>query len=97
MQEMQVRSLGQEDLLEEGMAIPSSVLALRIPWTTVHMVATSQTRQKQLNTQVCMLSGLPYLFNTAQNPIITNSFICYLSSLPISEVFHTSDVLKPNS
>ena len=31
-QETRVRSLGQ-DLLEEGMATPSSVLAWRIPWT----------------------------------------------------------------
>ena len=33
MQETQVRSLGQEDLLEKGMAIHSSILAWRIPWT----------------------------------------------------------------
>ena len=32
-QEMQVRSLGQADPLEEGKAIHSSVLAQRIPWT----------------------------------------------------------------
>ena len=30
---MWVRSLGQEDLLEEGMATHSSVLAWRISWT----------------------------------------------------------------
>ena len=29
----QVRSLGQEDPLEKGMAIHSSILAWRIPWT----------------------------------------------------------------
>ena len=28
-----VRSLGQEDPLEEGMAIHSSILAWTIPWT----------------------------------------------------------------
>ena len=33
MQETQVRPLGQEDALEEGMAIHSSILASRIPWT----------------------------------------------------------------
>ena len=33
MQEMQVRSLGQEDYLEEGMATNSSILAWEIPWT----------------------------------------------------------------
>ena len=32
-QETQVQSLGQEDLLEEGTATHSSVLAWRIPWT----------------------------------------------------------------
>ena len=30
---MQVRSLGQEDALEEGMATHSRILAWRIPWT----------------------------------------------------------------
>ena len=33
MQETQVRSLGQEDPLEEEMATHSSILAWRIPWT----------------------------------------------------------------
>ena len=32
-EEMQVRSLGQEDPLKEGMATHSSILAWRIPWT----------------------------------------------------------------
>ena len=32
-QEMWVRSLGQEDLLEKGMATHPSVLAWKIPWT----------------------------------------------------------------
>ena len=30
---MWVRSLGQEDPLEEGMATHSSILAWRMPWT----------------------------------------------------------------
>ena len=33
MQETCVQSLGGEDPLEEGMAIHSSILAWRIPWT----------------------------------------------------------------
>ena len=33
MQETQVRSLGWEDPLEEGLATHSSILAWRIPWT----------------------------------------------------------------
>ena len=32
-QEMLVRSLSQEDPLEEGMATHSSILARRMPWT----------------------------------------------------------------
>ena len=31
--ETQVRSLGLEDLLEEGTATPSRILAWKIPWT----------------------------------------------------------------
>ena len=33
MQETQVRSLGQEDPLEKGMATPFSILAWEIRWT----------------------------------------------------------------
>ena len=50
MQEPQVRSLGQEDPLEERMATLSSILAWRIPtdrgawWATVHGVTKSQTQ-----------------------------------------------------
>ena len=33
MLERRVRSLGQEDALEEGMAIHFDILAWRIPWT----------------------------------------------------------------
>ena len=33
LQEMQVQSLSQEDPLKEEMAIHSSILAWRIPWT----------------------------------------------------------------
>ena len=49
-QEMQVRSVGWEDPLEEGMATHSSILAYRIPWTEepgglpVHGVTKSQTQ-----------------------------------------------------
>ena len=49
---MRVRSLGQEDPLEEGMATHSSFLAWRITmdrgawWATVHGVTQSQTGLK---------------------------------------------------
>ena len=48
-QEMQIQSLGQEELLEEEMVTHSRILAWRIPWdggawhATVHRVAKSQT------------------------------------------------------
>ena len=35
-QETQVQSLGQEDPLEEEMAINSSILSQRVPWTAEH-------------------------------------------------------------
>ena len=38
-----VRSLGWEDPLETGKVTYSSILAWRIPWTTVPGVAKSQT------------------------------------------------------
>ena len=56
-----VRSLGQEDLLEEGMATHSSILAWRIPmdrgpWqAAVHRVTKSQTPLKQLSMHVHIL------------------------------------------
>ena len=49
LQETQVQSLGQEDLLEKGMATHSSILIWEIPWTggawqaTVHGVEKSGT------------------------------------------------------
>ena len=61
---MQVRSLGQEDPLEEGTATHASILAWRIPWTekpgraTVHRAANNQTRLKQLSMHARWVSGL---------------------------------------
>ena len=51
MREMWVQSLGWEDLLEKEMAIHSSTIAWKIPWTeepgrlhAVHGVAKNQTQ-----------------------------------------------------
>ena len=50
MQEAQVRPLGQEDPLEEGMATHSNILAWRIPmdrgawWAIAHGVTKSRTQ-----------------------------------------------------
>jgi len=48
-QEMLVRSWGQEDLLEEGMATYSSILAWRIPWTQRSLVGYSPWDWKEWN------------------------------------------------
>ena len=44
MWETWVRSLGWEDPLEKGKATHSSILAWRIPWTTVRGVAKNRTQ-----------------------------------------------------
>ena len=45
-QETQVRSLGQEDPLAEGMATHSSILAWRIPWAEEPSGLQSMESQK---------------------------------------------------
>ena len=44
-----IPSLGWEDPLEKGKATHFSILAWRIPWTTVHGVAKSQTQQSDIH------------------------------------------------
>ena len=46
MLETQIRSLGQEDPLEEGMATHSSILVWRIPWTEEPVGLQSLESQK---------------------------------------------------
>ena len=46
MQETRVRSLGQEDRLEKGMATHSSILAWRTPWTEEPVGLQSMRSQK---------------------------------------------------
>ena len=58
MQEPWVRSLGQEDPLEEGLGIHSSILAWRIPWTEdlgrLQSMGSQRVRQDWVtNTNVC--------------------------------------------
>ena len=50
MQEMQVRSLGQQNHLEEGIATHSSSLAWRIPWTEEPDRLHSLCSRKELDT-----------------------------------------------
>ena len=53
MQEMQVRSLGGEDPLEEEMVTRSSILAWKIPWTEkpgrLQSVRSEKSQTQQLN------------------------------------------------
>ena len=51
MQETRVQSLGQEDLLEKGMATNYSILAWEIPWTEKPTVHGSQTVEHDLATK----------------------------------------------
>ena len=56
-QKIQIQSLAQEDPLEAGMAVHSSILARRILWTeepgrfTVYSVAKSRTQLKQVSSR----------------------------------------------
>ena len=49
-QETRVRSLGQEDPLEKGMATHSTILAWRIPWT--EQTCGLQSKGSQSQTQL---------------------------------------------
>ena len=63
MQEMQIRSLGQEDTLEKEMATHCNILAWRIPWTEApgrlqsmgsqRVGYTLTTQQQQHQTDLC--------------------------------------------
>ena len=66
------RSLGQEDLLEKGMATHCSILAWRISWTEEpaelqsmgsqrvgHNLVTEQQQFKNIYTELIRVMGLP--------------------------------------
>ena len=61
MQETRVRSLGQEDPLEEEMATHSSILARGIPWTEEPSGLQSKGSQESDSTEQLTLTYLvPY-------------------------------------
>ena len=76
-QEAQVRSLGQEDPLEEEMATHSSVLAWRVPRTeepgglrsTGHKESDTTERLSSGTFLNCRLSGLPHQMVTSPQPL----------------------------
>ena len=56
MQETQVRSLGQEDPVEKGMATHSSIFAWRIPWTEEPDTVLSMGLQRVRHTEQLALT-----------------------------------------
>ena len=66
MQETWGRSLGQEDLLEKGMATHSSILAWRIPWTEKPGEPQSMGSQRVRHDWATNTSLLP--FQVGLNP-----------------------------
>ena len=85
---MWVRSLGQEDALEEEMATHSSILAWKIPWTEdpgglLSMgsqrvgcdVVTKPPKQKAIINEVHLIMSLTsrYLFNKNVSPFLDSN------------------------
>ena len=74
MQETWVRSLGWEDPLKGRTVTHSSILAWKIPWTTVHGVAKSWTQlsdfhfHSQPYSHWCLFFPKKYSHPTAQQP-----------------------------
>ena len=59
MQEMQVRSLRRKNPLEEEMAILSSILAWRIPWTE-ETVSPWSRKELDTNERLTQFMGIEY-------------------------------------
>ena len=57
--ETQIRALGQEDSMEEGMATHSSVLARRIPWTEEPGGLQPKGLQRVRHDLACTHTSLP--------------------------------------
>ena len=65
MQETQVRSLGQGELLEKGMATHFSILAWRIPWT--EEPGGLQSMESQSQTQLSVHVHIWKIFLSVNN------------------------------
>ena len=70
-QEMWVQSLGQEDHLEEKMAIHSSILAWEVPWTEepcgLQSIGLQSVRHDYVCTYVCRIPL--YIYTKSYFPI----------------------------
>ena len=76
-QETQVQSLGQEDSLEKGMAVHSSILAWRIPWTEEPGGAAVYGAAKSLT----------QLSNTFTFPCIDRQILIYCATREVPNIF----------
>ena len=81
---MWVGSLGREDPLEKGMAIHSSTIAWKIPWTAepgrlhvVHGVAKSRTRLVT-SLQACPAWACPAMMAS----VASHSLLCGIRQVP---------------
>ena len=97
-QETWVRSLGQEDSLEEGVAMPYSILAWRIPWTGESGRRQSMGSKKswtRLNDWTTITDILPdiYYAMTEQHFLIT-LFSFFPVFLPPSFLLNTCTFKK---
>ena len=93
MQEMWVRSLGQEDPLEEKMATLSSILAERIPWleepgglqslgvTKRHSRATERTHTQKISTHSVPVSCLVFTLCAVCCAVLSHSVMSNSATL----------------
>ena len=76
MREMQIQSLGREDLLEKEMATHSSILAWRIPWTEepggLQSMGSQRDTTEQLSTHTEV--NLSYIYSRKKNSHLTLLF-----------------------
>ena len=79
MQETRVRSVGQEDPLQKGMAIHSSILAWRIPWTEKPDRLYRSWVCKELDTTERLTQLIQYLPNTVFAKNLKAEFLFSLS------------------
>ena len=95
-------SLGWEDLLEEGVATHSSILAWRIPWTEEpgrlqslgsHRVSTTKATEQALTQSVSFLGSLTWSWSSVSKQWESHCYITFKSLwlLPKSKDFTTED------
>ena len=87
MQETWVQSLHREDPLEKGMAIHSSILAWRIPWTEEHCGLQSMGSQRVGHDWTTTLSFTTELFIIMKIKINLSAHQCGAGHLFIQQTF----------